>query len=606
MKNVKGERFERTAVIDREKVDQKARTVELAFSSEAPVRRWDGFEILSHDPGAMVLDRLNTGGAVLWNHDRDAMIGVVEKATCDPDKKGRATIRFGSSSKAEEVFKDVQSGVIRNVSVGYMVKEMVLQGKTDGVETYRVTSWEPLEVSLVSIPADTTVGVGRSEDEKHQQPDAPGNKEGEPENMKVRMILAPDGAPAGAAAPTIDVVAEQRKAVDAERSRVKEINALADAHNARDIAAQFVADGKSVEEFRNAVLARYNVKPAPAPELGMSQKEVKRYSMLKAVREFASGGVGGLTGLEREAHTAALKHYGRAAEGFIVPHDVAMGEVRALNKTVGSEGAYLVGTDVLVGSMIELLRNKTVVAGMGVTMLDGLTGNVAIPRVTGGATAYWASESGAPTASQQAFGQLALVPHKLCATTAFTKELVAQTSLSVEGFVRNDIARVLAIALDLAALHGTGNAGQPLGVFAQAGKSVTFGAAATWAKVLDFENQIAGANADRGSLGWITSPGTRAKWKAAVRFSNTATPLWADDNTVNGYKAEVTNQIASNGVIFGNWNDLIMASWAGLDVVVDPYSLSTSGQIRIVVNQWADIGVRIADSFCKSTDSGAQ
>lgn len=604
MKTPKGERFERSATVDRAKIDEKARTVEIAFSSEAPVSRWFGVEVLSHAPGAMKLDRLNGGGAVLWNHDRDVQIGVVERATCDPDKKGRAVIRFGASAKAEEIWKDVQSGVIRNVSVGYSFDEMTLVSETDGVKTYRIDSWEPVEVSLVSIPADTTVGVGRAEDTNDKPASAPANPAGEPDPMKIRMNLAPDGAAGGAS--TVDVVAEQRKATDIERNRIREINAIGEAHGMRDLAQSFVNDGKGVDEFRSAVLAKLGAKPAPSADIGLTKKEVKRYSIVKALREMAVGGVASLTGLEKEAHFGAVEHYGRKAEGFLIPHDVFAGE-RALNATVPADGGYLVGTDTLVGSMIELLRNKLVVGTMGATMLDGLTGNVAIPKVTGGATAYWLSETGEVSASTQQFGQLGLTPHRLGAATAYTKQLVAQTSLSVESFVRNDIARVLATALDLAALHGTGNAGQPLGIFGTANVgSVTFGAAATWAKILAFESTLDAANAEAGNIGWITTGSTRAKWKAAVKFSNTASPLWADDNTVNGYPAKVTNQISTNKVVFGNWSDLIMASWAGTDVVVDPYTLAATGQIKIVVQQMADIGVRHPASFVISSDSGAQ
>jgi HK97 family phage major capsid protein/HK97 family phage prohead protease len=603
MKNPKpAEMVKRAAVLDRAKVDEKARTCEVCFSSEAPVERWFGFETLSHAPGAMQLGRLNSGAAVLWNHDSDAMIGVVERATCDEDRKGRAVLRFGSSAKAEEIWKDVQSGIIRNVSVGYCFEEMKLVSESGGVKSYRIDSWEPLEISLVSIPADTSVGVGRSEDNQPEQAAAPANPAGEPDTMKLNRNFAPDGAGGGPAPVTIDIVSENRKAVDAERTRTKEIFALGAAHNMREAAQTFAAEGKSVEEFRDEVLKSYRAKPAPSPEIGMSPKEVKQYRILKAINEVAANGPGGLTGLEREAHDAAAKLYGREVRGFLVPHDIA---IRELNATTPSAGGYLVGTDVLVGSMIELLRNKTVVAGMGTTMLDGLTGNVAIPRSTGGATAYWVAESGAPTNSTQAFGQVALTPKQLAAETRYTKQLVAQTSLGVEAFVRNDIARVLAIALDLAALHGTGNAGQPLGVFPQAGNTVTFSGAATWAKVLSFESEIATDNAERGALGWITTPAVRAKWKSLVRFSSTASPIWTDENTINGYRAEVTNQVSTGLIIFGNWNDLVMASWAGIDVVVDPYTLASNSQIKIVVNQMADIAVRNANSFCKSTDTAA-
>jgi HK97 family phage major capsid protein len=240
--------------------------------------------------------------------------------------------------------------------------------------------------------------------------------------------------------------------------------------------------------------------------------------------------------------------------------------------------------------------------------LDGLVGNAAIPRISGGATTYWLPENGTATESDQAFGQVVLTPHRCVADTAYSKELLMQSSVDVEAFVRDDLARVLAIAIDLAALAGTGNAGQPLGILNTSGlaTSVTFGAAATWPKVVSFETNVATSNADDGALAYVTSPGSRGKWKGIARFTNTGMPIWADDNTVNGYPAYATNQVPSDKVIFGNWRDLVIASWAGIDVVVDPYSLKKQGLIEVTVTIWTDIGIRHTVSFCISTDSGAQ
>jgi HK97 family phage major capsid protein len=228
--------------------------------------------------------------------------------------------------------------------------------------------------------------------------------------------------------------------------------------------------------------------------------------------------------------------------------------------------------------------------------------------MAGGATAYWLPETGAVTASDQSMGQLALTPHRLAADTLYSKELVMQSSIDIEGMVRNDIAKVMAIERDRAALHGLNAGGEPLGIFNTTGLStaVTFGAAATWAKILSFETNLAASNALVGNPVFITTPGTRGKWKNAVRFANTQTPLWADDNTVNGYKAIATNQVASDKVVFGNFGDLIVADWAGIDVVVDPYSAKKNGQIEVTVTIWTDIGIRHPVSFCVSTDSGAQ
>jgi HK97 family phage prohead protease len=151
---------------DRASAKTAERTVDMSFSSELPVERWYGMEVLSHDAAAVDLERLSSGRAnLLVNHDPDDWVGVIESARIDgKDKVGRATVRFGSSARATEVFNDVRDGILSSVSVGYRRMDMKLTrtSEEDGDE-YTVTRWTPFEVSLVTIPADETVGVGRAE-----------------------------------------------------------------------------------------------------------------------------------------------------------------------------------------------------------------------------------------------------------------------------------------------------------------------------------------------------------------------------------------------------------------------------------------------------------
>lgn len=575
--------------MDRKAIDKEARTVTLSFSSETPVDRWFGFEILDHSPGSIRMGRLKDGGPLLVNHDGRDQIGVVESAEIGPDKRGHAVLRFGKSARAQEIFDDVLDGIRRNVSVGYWVHRMVLEEENDEKgSTYRAMDWEPLEISIVPVPADMTVGVGRS------------HGEGDHETIIERSIKM--------AEPTVekvDVKKIEADAQNAEHTRVNEILAIGEQHKCQADAARFIRERKSVDEFKTFVLeTRYKAKPVDIdPSIGMSEKEKRSYSLVRAIRQMAE--YRQLDGLEREASDAVAKVCKREAKGFFIPPDIMM-EKRVMQVGDSTKGGFTVGSELLGSSMIELLRNKTKVAQLGARTLSGLVGNIAIPRVTGGATAYWLSETGTVTASDQAFGQLALVPRRLVGDTAYTKELLMQSSIDVEGFVREDLMRVLAIAKDLAAINGLGANGEPLGILNVTGiNTVTFGAAATWAKVVDFETQIATDNADVESMAYLTTPAVRGKWKTAVKVTNQAVFLW-EGNTVNGYRAEVTNQVPSDKVIFGNWADLIMADWAGIDVVVDPYSLKKSGQIEITITLWSDCGVRHAVSFCASTDSGAQ
>lgn len=400
-------------------------------------------------------------------------------------------------------------------------------------------------------------------------------------------------------------------------SEISEMLAIASKHNVIELAQKFISEGKSKAEFAEALLKeKFSAKPIEAnADIGMSDREKKQYSLLNALRsswqarEFGAR----FDGLEKEASDAVAKKIGREPAGFFIPEDMMTYNPQAsLQVSDATRGGFTIGTDVLGGEMIELLRNKMYVGRLGAKQLTGLVGNIAIPRVTGGATAFWLAETGNAPASAQTFGQIALTPHRLVGNTAYSKELLIQSSISIESFVREDLMTVLALALDLAAINGTGANGQPVGVLTTTGiGSVTFGGVATWARVVDLETAVANANADLGTLAYLATPAVRGRWKNLVKFANTGIPLWEKGTTpelgeVNSYPAAATRQVPSDRVIFGNWADLILASWAGVDVVVDPYSLKRSGQIEITITNWADIAVRNAGSFAASSDSGAQ
>ncbi len=598
--SITGKTQRRSVLIERAGVDEKARTVTLSFSSETPVARWYGLEILSHDKGAVDLKRLNTRAALLLNHDPDKQIGVVEDATISGGK-GRAVVRFGNSALAEEVFRDVKDGIRENVSVGYRADKIEPAAKVNGQEAFRVTRWTPLELSIVSIPADETVGVGRSHEGKNSMPE-------------VTEIEPP-------------------QSVAAERSRVKNITAMAKQFRCEDLLEDAIERGISEEVFTRSILDRV---PASKPlgecesfgtrkvseglwqreaSIGMSEQDCESYSFTRAIQSVVANGHA--SGLEAEASRAAQKLYGREINGigFVVPLDVLLHQRRQANSynrtmTTGSAtaGGFGVSTDIAVSSFVDLLRKKAVISQLGTRILTGLVGNIVLPKLTGDVTAYWLTETATVTDSDACLGQLILTPKRVAATTKYSKQLVIQSSIDVETLVRSSMAAQIALAWDLAAIAGSNASGEPLGILNTTGlsTSVTFGAAATWAKIVEFETNLAASNADTGAIGWIVSPATRGKWKTIQKVSGQAVFLW-ENGMVNEYKAYATNQIPTGDkAIFGNFNDLIVGMWGGLDVVIDPYSLATSNQIRVTSQLHCDIGTTRPTSFCISADSAAQ
>ncbi|MEO8501894.1 MAG: phage major capsid protein, partial [Vicinamibacteria bacterium] len=224
--------------------------------------------------------------------------------------------------------------------------------------------------------------------------------------------------------------------------------------------------------------------------------------------------------------------------------------------------------------------------------------------------------------AQQVVGQVLMSPKTVGAFTDISRRLLAQSSIDVEAFVRNDLAQVLAIAMDLAALHGTGASNQPTGVALTAGIGAVFaggaanngvnanGIAPVWADVVNLETAVAVANADVGRLGYITNPKVRGKLKQTQMAANL--PFIWQGKELNGYPTFVSSQVRSDitkgsnttlsAMFFGNWADLIIGMWGALDVLVDPYTGGTSGTVRIVELQDVDIAVRHPASFALCQD----
>jgi HK97 family phage major capsid protein/HK97 family phage prohead protease len=598
-------RTERALQVERAAINEEARTASLAFASETPYERYWGVEILDITPQAMRQSRLRTGANLLVDHDSRDVVGVIESVEVGADRVARATVRFGKSARAEEVWQDVRDGIRRNVSVGYMIHKAQLVEERDGVETFRVTDWEPFEVSLVSVPADPTVGVGRS--------------------LESSLDAGPDADPTAtapaAAAPTLTTPSKEHIVSDVTvdaRNHAAEISKIAKGlPGGAEMAMDAIQRGLTTEQFQAEALAKLATAPVRTADVGMSRSEVKRYSLIRALHALANpadAAAQRAAAFERECSDAVSSKLGKSARGFFLPHDV---QKRDLVVGTASAGGNLVATDLLAGDFISLLRNAMVIMGMGTRMLTGLNGNIAIPRHSGAATAYWVAESGAPTESQQAFDQVTMSPKTVGAYTDISRKLLLQSSLDVEALVQQDLATVLGLAIQQAAINGTGASNQPSGLLTLITPSVaggTDGLAPTWAHMVELETDVSVANADVGTLSYLTNAKVRGKLKGTPKVSGQNGFIWeGGDTPVNGYRAAVTNGVPSNltkgtgtnlsAVIFGNFADLLIGMWGTLDLMVDPYSNSTSGTVRVVALQDVDVAVRHAESFATMVDA---
>lgn len=356
--------------------------------------------------------------------------------------------------------------------------------------------------------------------------------------------------------------------------------------------------------------------PEPSQRDLCDSENLRNYSLMRAIRLRSAGRP--VDGLEAEVSQELAQRSGKSPQGFLVPWglpvraDRSTREQRAFDATAGA-GAI---PTMLAGTMIELLRNRVLVQRLGAQILNDIVGELDIPKQTAGGTAYWLGEYGEPTESEQAIGQAQLRVKTVGAYTDITRRLMSQSSIDAEMLIRNDLIRTLAIEIDRAALNGSGENNQPLGLLQNENLAVVEigddGGALTWQKVVDLESAVALANADQGSLAYITSTGGRGAMKSIERFAGTGKTLWHDDNTVNGYPAHATNQLPIDlakgegtdlsPLIFGDWSSIIIGFWSGLDVLVDPYSKSKSGGVRVVALQDTDITFRHDESFAAILD----
>jgi HK97 family phage major capsid protein/HK97 family phage prohead protease len=589
-----GERMQRSEPVAFTRAAQIAeddRTLEFPFSSEYPVARYFGNEILSHRSEAVDLSRLNDGAPLLFNHDPDKLIGVVERAWVDEGlKRGYARVRMSRNPFAQEVMNDVRDGVLRNVSFGYAINDMEQRG-----EDFIVTRWSAHELSLVSIPADPTIGVGRSMD------------------AQIAAQAASIVPPSTDMEDTTDLMAVRaeaaQEAAKAERARISGITAITEKHGMADLGRQLIESGRSLDEARAAVLDQLGAKAQPVSEtagdIGLTAKETREFSFQRAINALANPGDRKLqeaAAFERECSEAAAQRAGKVAQGIMVPSEVLR---RDLTVGTASAAGDLVGVDFRPGSFIELLRNRSALSGLGVTSLTGLSGNVAIPRQTGAATAYWVAESGSPTESQQTVDQVNLSPKTVGAYTDYSRRLMLQASIDVEQMIRQDLATVLALEIDRVGLYGLGNTNQPLGIKLTTGiNTEDFGAATpTYAEVVSMESKIAADNADIGAMAYLMNATMRGNLKTKDKGTDTGAYVYEPGGTVNGYNAVVSNQVESGDVFFAVWSQLIMAMWSGLDLTVDPYTHSTSGTIRVVALQDVDFAVRHPEGFCRGNNT---
>jgi HK97 family phage major capsid protein len=416
--------------------------------------------------------------------------------------------------------------------------------------------------------------------------------------------------------------------------RVRDIRAIAQrlrgkVPNVVEMAEQAVNDGTSVPDFQDRCWPLLpDVTPVSRATIDFPDRMVGQYSISRAICR-AAGAIAGknsFDGLEREMSDEVARTSRLPAQGFYIPNE-CLG-TRA-NNTVGTAtlGGNIVATNLAATSFVEILRNKAYVAKLGARMLDGLVGNVTIPRQLAAATAYWVGETISTTQSNTGFDQLTLSPKACTGFEIYSKQLLIQSTPQIDNLIRDDLIRVIALAIDKAALVPETTGQGPKSILDTAGISTvtcsTAGIIPTFANVVALESAIAVNNADVGSMAYLTSPAVRGALKSKPKttisggygfISEDGPHDGSGSGMMNGYPVYATNQISHTNTVgtltancssiyMANWSDVIIGNWASLDITIDPYTAASTREVKIYVSSYCDLGYRHPQSFAVILDA---
>ena len=634
--------FQRTVDAAASRAAEGDDLIEMSISSEAPYERFFGIEILRHTPESIDLSRLADGRhPLLLGHDHERQIGVVKRAWIDSEaKKLRGAVKFSRGALGQEIRQDVEDGIRSLISVGYFIEEIEEIGKAaDGTETvlrtlsgedfrremekehgadfYRagpaavrakgstpptfvVTRWQPFEVSVVPVPADVTVGIGRSAGAGNENP-----------KPATKPLITLENRNMEQKTPA-ELEIERRDEIAKIGAQYVERGYITD----KDI-ADAIRNGRSVDQFKDFIMEKMESRHTDVSHLhiGMTPKEVKRYSLGRALVAAVTGNWQAAQ-FELECSRAVEKIMGRSPEGFYVPFDAFH---RDFNAGTSSEAGNLVATNLRTDLYTDALRNAMVMGRLGVRFLTGLSGNVDIPRKATAGTLGMLTEIGSASETAPVTAKATLSPKRIGAYVEVSKQALIQAAMSLEDMIRDDLLTGSGVLLENQCINGAGTGAEIRGLRNLSGIGTvvggTNGAAPTWGHIVDLESACANANAEPDrTAGYLLNTKTRGKLKQTQLATNLPFIWQNGDQPLNGYRVAVTNNVPSNltkgtsttvcsaGLFSSDWSMTVIGLFGAPDVTVDPYTKADTGQVKITLNQFADMQHRLPATVSKIDD----
>lgn len=633
-------------------------TIRIAISSEEPYPRWylngyeKAYEVLGHKEGEVDLSYFLEGAPFAVEHDTRDIAGVLQNVSLDADGVLRADVKFSKSTRAKEIEQDIRDGIRTRISVGYEVLEFTDEGVAeDKTPIVRATLWRPYEASIVAVPADITVGVGKSHNHTNGVNQAMKLSKAtvdslrtllrqlddeEVESVTEEVVEAADALIAAVEALEVEViedtvveeeveeeemedeVVEEEASVEedeeqknhnpqARKSRNKEsrmkasgngstgakeasqLARIANEYNRSADLPTWLEEGRTVASVMDEILdSRSNAHKAVNP--GMSTREKKEFSLSRSLEGFLAGEP---TFVDEVGRSVAKKNgISTKSNALYIPLNEPI--FKRTFTTAGNASA-LVANQYL--TFEEALREQSIAGMVGVQMIEGQNNVLKMPRGDG-ATGAWVGEGSAITDSSSSFSTVTWEPKTYALTIPYTRQLgVLNGTYDVEDITRQDILGLFVEAAEAAIFAGAGG-NAPTGIqLDTAVPSVATGSVSLAAFTAMWQEQ----RENKGSannLAYVLTPGVYAAAQNTAQFSNTG-PAILVDGKINGFPVYASNFLPTNlgsgaahGSLFGNFSTVLAAHFGVVEIIKDEYTAAANGIVKLRAFMYMDSKAR--------------
>jgi HK97 family phage major capsid protein len=607
--------LQREMMVDDKSIDKEKCYAEFSVSSETPVLRWFGYEILDHSDTSIRMGRLSDGAAHRDGHYGD-QIGVIEKAWLDPaERKLRVGVRFSqNTARAVEIFKDVYDGIRRNVSIDYEINEIRFEKEENDISYYRVTDWEPIHTCSTPDGADQHVGVGRSKD---IEADINGsdinilinNNRGKNPMTEEEKKQAEEAVKAAQAE-------AKRSAAEKETLRIKGIRMMA--HDLQrnipgvkleDEAEKFIQQDKTEIDFYNFCREKMRDPEAvrtPETHIDLSENDKKRYNLARAILAQSEGKADTL-GIEKEVSDTLKKTVNSSSRGLLIPTNLmTIGGARnvrgkraaSFNYSTPAQGGNAVNEEPIAQSFIEYLHNNLVALQAGVVFMPGMTGEVPFIRELDQMIASWIAESATYSATGITYSRVVSTPKHIAAKTSLSRQMLLQSPYVNEPYVNRKLFGAISRGIDRDLFYGPGTTGRVAGVKNISGVHGTVGAAFDRSRAIAMKSAILADNAEIGSVCFCANPVTAGVLQDKPIADNYPAFLLNDDNVMVGRPLCESNQIDEGDLFYGVWSALYLLEWGYLDVSSNPYGSGwDAGDIEVRALHAVDVFAEYPQAF---------